>query len=152
MVPKVQSAFGTSSRPPQPRHSPPPSPDPVAWFLNGDNDIRSSYALEDVASEFDTQGLELDWAGLCWDANLRWTPDGWDPKRFRGTKWQNINKDADRRYLMNAYRVNLTRARQGLVIFVPRGSDEDVTRLPQFYEPTATFLAECGIPEIGADE
>ena len=124
-------------------------PDPVTWFLNGDDDIRSSYALEDVASEFDTQGLELDWAGLCWDANLRWTPGGWDPKRFRGTKWQNINKDADRRYLMNTYRVNLTRARQGLVIFVPRGSDDDVTRLPEFYEPTARFLAECGIPEFG---
>jgi hypothetical protein len=124
-------------------------PDPVTWFLNGDDDIRSSYALEDVASEFDTQGLELDWAGLCWDANLRWTPEGWDPKRFRGTKWQNMKKEADRRYLMNAYRVNLTRARQGLVIFVPRGDIDDVTRLPEYYDRTAAFLADCGIPEVG---
>ncbi|MFC4350072.1 DUF2075 domain-containing protein [Fodinicurvata halophila] len=119
--------------------------DPANWFLNGKEDIRSSYYLEDVATEFDIQGLELDWAGVCWDADFRRVNDAWNYYDFRGTKWQNIKDDFRRTYLANAYRVLLTRARQGMVIYIPEGDFEDYTRLPEYYEETFTFLRSCGI-------
>lgn len=122
--------------------------DPASWFLNGKDDIRSSYYLEDVATEFDIQGLELDWTGMCWDGDFRMERDGWGFYAFKGTRWQNV-KDAFRRmYLANAYRVLLTRARQGMVIFVPKGSPDDETRPPAFYDGTYMFLRACGIPEL----
>lgn len=122
--------------------------DPVNWFLNGKEDIRSSYYLEDVATEFDIQGLELDWTGMCWDADLRMEDGKWGHYNFKGTKWQNVNDRFRRAYLANAYRVLLTRARQGMVIFVPRGDQNDPTRPPQFYDETYDFLKRCGIEEI----
>ncbi|MFN3828228.1 MAG: DUF2075 domain-containing protein [Micavibrio sp.] len=122
--------------------------DPVNWFLNGKEDIRSSYYLEDVATEFDIQGLELDWTGMCWDADLRMESGGWGYYSFKGTKWQNVNDRFRRAYLANAYRVLLTRARQGMVIFVPRGDHDDSTRPPQFYDETYDFLKRCRIEEI----
>jgi hypothetical protein len=102
--------------------------DPVDWFLADRSDVRSSDYLEDSATEFDVQGLELDWACVCVDANLRIT-DGrtLEPMTFRGTRWQAV-KDTDRRkYILNAHRVLLTRARQGVVIFVPNGHLDDPT-------------------------
>ena len=122
--------------------------DPVNWFLNGKEDIRSSYYLEDVATEFDIQGLELDWTGMCWDADLRMEDGKWGYYNFKGTKWQNVNDRFRRAYLANAYRVLLTRARQGMVIFVPRGDQDDPTRPPQFYDETYDFLKRCGIEEM----
>lgn len=122
--------------------------DPVNWFLNGKEDIRSSYYLEDVATEFDIQGLELDWIGMCWDANLRREKNTWGLYNFSGTKWQNVNDPFRQVYLANAYRVLLTRARQGMVIFVPKGDNKDNTRLPAFYDETYNFLRLCGIREI----
>jgi len=122
--------------------------DPANWFLNGKEDIRSSYYLEDVATEFDIQGLELDWAGVCWDADLRMEDGAWGYYNFKGTKWQNVNDRYRRVYLANAYRVLLTRARQGMVIFVPRGDDSDHTRPSHFYDDTYEFLKLCGIEEI----
>ena len=122
--------------------------DPKHWFLKGKEDVRSSYALEDIVSEFDIQGLELDWAGVCWDANLRMSNGAWIYKNFRGSKWINVNKEENRRFLRNAYRVLLTRARQGMIIFVPEGDESDITRLPEFYDPIFEFLIECGIEEI----
>ena len=83
--------------------------------------------MEDAGTEFDVQGLELDWVGVCWDANFIWRSDGWLGRRFVGTKWQSIN-EVKQKYLKNAYRVLLTRARQGMVIYVPLGSDQDSTR------------------------
>lgn len=123
--------------------------DPAAWFLNGKDDVRSSYYLEEVATEFDIQGLELDWTGVCWDADFRRTPSGWGHYDFVGTRWQNVNDRFRQTYLANAYRVLLTRARQGMVIFVPKGDASDPTRPPCFYDPTFEFLRACGIPEIG---
>jgi len=120
--------------------------DAVNWFLNGPEDVRSAYYLEEVATEFDVQGLEVDWAGVCWDADLRYNSASWDTLAFRGTKWQNIKKAARQTYLLNAYRVILTRARQGLVIYIPQGDVEDPTRLPEFYDETTKFLNSCGIP------
>jgi hypothetical protein len=122
--------------------------DATYWFLNGKDDVRSSYYLEDPATEFDIQGLELDWVGVCWDADFRAVNGNWAYYRFTGTKWQNV-KDASRRaYLTNAYRVLLTRARQGVVIYVPKGDPTDHTRLSEFYDGTATFLLNCGIEHL----
>jgi hypothetical protein len=121
--------------------------DPPTWFLAGKADVRSSYALEDVATEFDIQGLELDWAGVCWDANFRREDNRWQPHYFRGSRWERVQDPTRAAYLANAYRVLLTRARQGMVILVPRGTELDQTRLPSFYDETFSFLTNCGIPE-----
>jgi len=118
------------------------------WFLNGKDDVRSSYFLEEVATEFDIQGLELDWTCVAWDADMRFSADGWELKKFKGTKWQNIKDDSNRLYLKNAYRVLLTRARQGMVILIPEGDPEDETRLPAFYDRTYQYLLSIGINEI----
>lgn len=121
---------------------------PVHWFLNGKEDVRSSYYLEHVATEFHIQGLELDWACLMWDGDLRYSKNGWKPFSFRGNKWQNIRKEERKQYLINAYRVLLTRARQGMVIVVPDGSSEDHTRKKEYYDPTYRFLKKLGIEEL----
>lgn len=119
--------------------------DPPTWFLNDREDVRSAYYLEEVATEFDVQGLELDWAGVCWDANLRFVAGGWGCHSFRGTAWQTMNAPDRKLYLVNAYRVLLTRARQGMVIFVPHGDSDDPTRPPAFYDGTYDFLKRCGM-------
>lgn len=123
--------------------------DPVHYFLNDSEDVRSSYYLEDAATEFQVQGLELDWACVTWDADLRFNGAGWNFHDFRGSNWNNINKAELRTYLQNAYRVLLTRARQGMAIFIPEGSVDDPTRSPRFYDPTFDYLRDLGIPEIG---
>ena len=122
--------------------------DPVHWFLDEKDDVRSSYYLEDVATEFYVQGLELDWACVVWDADLRVGPDGWRHHQFVGNKWQNIHKAERQLYLKNAYRVLLTRARQGMVIVVPSGDPEDPTRDAEFYDPIFQYLVEIGVSVI----
>lgn len=122
--------------------------DPIHWFLDGKDDIRSSYYLEDVATEFDIQGLELDWACVTWDADFRYKPDGWECKSFVGTKWNKIKAPERQLYLKNAYRVLLTRARQGMVIVVPDGDPSDPTRKPEFYELTFKYLQSIGLKTI----
>ena len=122
--------------------------DPRHWFLNGKNDVRSSFYLEDVATEFDIQGLELDWTCVCWDADLRFTNNGWDYKEFRGTSWNNINDKSRKLYLKNSYRVLLTRARQGMIIFVPYGDKKDFTRVPKYYDSIYNYLKNIGIKEL----
>lgn len=119
--------------------------DPVHWFLDEKDDVRSSYYLEDVATEFHVQGLELDWACVVWDADLRVDRDGWRHHQFVGNKWQNINKTERQLYLKNAYRVLLTRARQGMVIVVPPGDTEDSTRDAAFYDPIYQYLIDIGV-------
>jgi schlafen family protein len=121
---------------------------PVHWFLNDKEDTRSSYYLEDAATEFQVQGLELDWTGVTWDGDLRFTGSGWSFHDFRGDRWTDISNPDNRRYLLNAYRVLLTRARQGMVIFVPPGDSSDPTRSPEFYDSTFHFLTELGIPAL----
>ena len=122
--------------------------DPIHWFLDGKEDVRSSYYLEDVATEFHVQGLELDWACVAWDGDFRYSPSGWVHKSFVGSKWQNINNPDRKLYLKNAYRVLLTRARQGMVIVVPKGDIEDATRLPEFYDETFEYLKSIGFAVI----
>ncbi len=121
---------------------------PTYWFLNDKQDVRSSYFLEDVATEFEIQGLELDWVCVAWDANFRFSNDDWEYKNFRGTSWQNINDEIRKLYLKNSYRVLLTRSRQGIVIFIPEGDDQDETRKQEFYDGTHKYLQRIGIPSI----
>lgn len=122
--------------------------DPVHWFLEGRDDVRSSYFLEDAATEFDVQGLELDWTCVAWDADLRYSTRGWEHWSFRGSRWVHINQEEDRNYLKNAYRVLLTRARQGMVIVVPPGDPHDATRSPGFYNSTFDYLRAVGFEAI----
>jgi hypothetical protein len=121
---------------------------PIHWFLDGPEDVRSSFYLEDVATEFDVQGLELDWAGVTWDADFRYTENGWAHRSFCGDRWNYIKKAERKNYQRNAYRVLLTRARQGMVIVVPPGDVEDATRKPEFYDPTYEYLQEIGFRTI----
>ncbi len=125
------------------------SVDPVHYFLNDAEDTRSSFYLEDAATEFQVQGLELDWVCVTWDGDFRFNGSGWNFHDFRGNRWTNIANADNRLYLRNAYRVLLTRARQGMVIFVPPGDRRDPTRPPAFYDPTYSYLRDLGIPEVG---
>lgn len=122
--------------------------DPVHWFLNDRGDTRSSFYLEDAATEFQVQGLELDWVCVTWDADFRYSQTDWSCHSFAGSKWRAMNKPDRRTYLRNAYRVLLTRARQGMVIFIPHGNSVDVTRAPQFYDTTFEYLKAVGITVI----
>jgi len=120
--------------------------DAPVWFLNDKTDVRSSYYLEEAASEFDIQGLELDWVCVGWDGDFRRGHDGWEYFSFRGTKWQRMNAADRQLYLKNAYRVLLTRARQGMVIFIPPGDSSDPTRPTQVYDSIYEYLQLCGLP------
>lgn len=122
--------------------------DPIHWFLNDQEDTRSSYYLEDAATEFQVQGLELDWTCVTWDGDLRFTHNDWSYHSFRGSSWQSIRKQERQTYLRNAYRVLLTRARQGMVIFVPLGEASDPTRDPGYYDATFNYLSGLGIPVL----
>ena len=117
------------------------------WFLKGKDDVRSSYMLEDVVSEFDIQGLELDYAVVAWDADYRYVDREWTCHNFVGNRWTAINSEERRLYLKNACRVLLTRARQGMAIFVPAGSDDDQTRRREWYDGIYGYLKEIGIPQ-----
>lgn len=148
-------------------------PDTVHWFLDDITDIRSSLFLEDAATEFDVQGLELDYAAIVWDGDMIYDPDHvvlskkdrkkpeliqgpWTQRSFNGGVWQNIASDMRRMYQLNAYRVLLTRARQGMVICVPAGNGAkniddsylDPTRIPLFYDSTYDYLKSLGIKEL----
>lgn len=118
------------------------------WFLNDQEDVRSSSFLEDTATEFDIQGLEIDWAIVAWDADLRMEQGKFTSYQFKGTRWNTIRNEDEQLYLKNTYRVLLTRARQGFVIFIPEGSDSDVTRQHAFYDHTYRYLKQIGITEL----
>jgi hypothetical protein len=122
--------------------------DPIHWFLDGKDDVRSSFYLEDVATEFHVQGLEVDWACIVWDGDFRFSDQGWQHFSFIGDRWNNIRKVERQGYLKNAYRVLLTRARQGMVIVVPEGSDIDQTRAHANYDPTFGYLKSIGLKEL----
>jgi len=121
---------------------------PVHWFLNDKDDVRSSFYLEDVATEFHVQGLELDWACVAWDADFRYSDAGWQQWSFRGKRWQRICRPERMHYQKNAYRVLLTRARQGMVVVVPEGDREDPTRESKYYDATFDYLRSLGLPLI----
>ncbi|NLL23322.1 MAG: DUF2075 domain-containing protein, partial [Tissierellia bacterium] len=118
------------------------------WFLNDKDDVRSSYYLEDVVTEFDIQGLELDYTIVAWDADFRFENNEWHYYIFSGTRWNNVKLASKQNYLKNSYRVLLTRARQGMVIFIPKGSDDDKTRLKKYYNGIFEYLKSIGITVI----
>lgn len=118
------------------------------WFLNDKSDVRSSYFLETAATEFVIQGLEIDWACIAWGGNFHIKDDNWKYQNFKGSKWQKINKEVDKDYLKNTYRVLPTRARQGMVIFIPEGSEMDITRNKEYYDGTFEYLRKIGISKI----
>lgn len=122
--------------------------DPVHWFLDPKEDVRSSFYCEDVATEFHVQGLELDWACVTWDADFRHGSNGWEHWSFSGDRWKSIHKSERKVYLKNAYRVLLTRARQGMVIVVPEGTRDDPTRAVSFYDTTFSYLQSLGFSLI----
>lgn len=122
--------------------------DPVQWFLYGKEDVRSSFYLEDAATEYRVQGLELDWACVTWDADFRRVRAGWDHWRFVGDRWNRVHKVDRQKYLKNAYRVLLTRARQGMVIVVPEGEPTDHTRKREYYDPTFEYFSAIGFPSL----
>lgn len=122
--------------------------DPVHWFLHDKDDVRSSYYLEDVATEFHVQGLELDWAAVVWDGDFRMAGNAWEHFSFVGTKWQRVLAPERRAFQKNAYRVLLTRARQGMALVVPEGDPNDPTRAPAFYDQTFAYLKGIGLPVL----
>lgn len=122
--------------------------DEAHWFLKPSQDVRSSNMLEEAMSEFKVQGLELDWSLIGWDADFRYVEGCFEYYKFSGTKWQNRGSDDSKRYLENTYRVLLTRARQGFIIYIPLGDKGDFTRLPEFYDSTYKYLKDCGIEEL----
>lgn len=134
----------------------------VHWFLEDKADTRSSNYLEDAATEIQVQGLELDYTCLLWDADMRYEDGKWHFYTFNGqTKWveQKGNTESNKermQYMLNAYRVLLTRARAGMIICVPAGNPnkttsgfwEDSTRLPEYYDGTYRYLKSIGIEEV----
>lgn len=122
--------------------------DDSKWFLESPEHIKSAYRLEVAATEFECQGLELDWTAVCWEGDLSWDSGAWSRRRFRGSNWEQVRDPIAQQFVMNRYRVLLTRARQGTVIYVPRGSPSDVTRDPRLFDATAEFLARCGVRPI----
>jgi len=118
------------------------------WFLNDMEDVRSSYFLEEAATEFDIQGLELDWTIVCWDADFRFENGAFNYYSFTGASWKRVHSEEKKIYLKNTYRVLLTRARQGMIIFIPHGSDDDATRAREYYDGTFNYLCSIGIKPI----
>jgi hypothetical protein len=120
------------------------------WFLGSTGDVRRSDQLEVAATEFECQGLELDWVGVCWgdDLCIATSGDRWGYRQFRGSRWQSIHVEASQRYLLNKYRVLLTRAREGMIIWVPSGEPNDPTRQPAPLDRTAAFLEAAGVPGV----
>ncbi len=118
------------------------------WYLAEQTDVRSSFQCEVFATEFEIQGLELDWIGVCWGGDFIWGESGWQLRTFRPgstNRWLSIKNPEKRVFRRNAYRVLLTRARQGMILFVPKGSDEDPTINPDELNATAQYLLRCGV-------
>ena len=129
----------------------------IHWFLEDRTDVRASNYLEDAATEIQVQGLELDFACVLWDADMRYNNGNWEYYKFNGkNKWIPERNVENQKYMLNAYRVLMTRARQGIIICVPEGNSnltaegffEDPTRLPEFYDPTFNYLKSLGMIEI----
>ncbi len=118
------------------------------WFLASPTDIRSSNVLEVALTEFECQGLELDWLAVCWGGDFTWSENRWQFRQFKGTVWQQVQKSGTQEFIRNKYRVLLTRAREGMVIWVPEGSAKDETRPLEWLNATTDFILRCGVRQI----
>ncbi len=121
------------------------------WYLAERSDVRSSFQCEVFATEFEIQGLELDWIGVCWGGDFTWSDSGWQLRNFRpGTnnRWLRIKNPDKRIFRKNTYRVLLTRARQGMVLFVPKGDANDPTISTDELNATADYLERCGVTPL----
>jgi hypothetical protein len=128
--------------PPPPRRS---ELDTISrWFLSPPNDFRSAAALETPLSEYGCQGLELDYVGLCWGGDLIWSNKAWIPRKMRGAKWTVIASEEARAFRLNSYRVLLTRARAGIIVYVPQGDSNDPTRKPGDFDAVVDALQAAG--------
>lgn len=125
--------------------------DPVHWFLHDKDDVRSVLLPGRRGDGVSGAGAGLDWACVVRDGDLRLRDGAWDYYGFVGNRWQRVLKEERRRYLLNAYRVLLTRARQGMVIVVPEGDAGDPTRAAGFYDPVYQLLLEVGVPGIAGE-
>lgn len=121
---------------------------PIKWFLDGKDDVDSSFQLEVTATEFAVQGLEIDYGIVAWDGDYRYNGKEFVYRSFKRSQWQQIHKETRRKYLKNAYRVLLTRSRQGFVIYVPEGNVNDPSTLPEVYDYTYQYLKDIGIEEL----
>lgn len=108
------------------------------------NDVRSSSALEVAGTQFEVQGLELDWVGLCWGEDFLWNGSQWEVRKFNNKIWKPQKNPSKAAFVKNGYRVLLTRARQRLAIYVPCASLNDATRMGSSLETTAAWLLHCG--------
>jgi hypothetical protein len=122
------------------------------WYLADETDVRSSFKCEVFATEFEIQGLELDWTGICWGGDFVWNNStGWQLRTLRSSapsQWKMIKREEKQVYRRNAYRVLLTRARLGMIIFVPKGDPRDSTLSPDEFESTAQYLLRCGVQSL----
>lgn len=114
------------------------------------NDVRASSRLEVIATQFEIQGLELDWVGVCWGEDFLWTGSDWRCRRFNNKKWVPLPPTAARkkRYLLNAYRVLMTRARQGMIFYLPQPEHDEPSRLRVELDQTTDFLISCGAEKL----
>ncbi len=120
------------------------------WFLDSRSDVRSSFQMEVAASEFEIQGLELDFVGLCWGGDFVWDvrTKSWRPLQFSGKKWNHVGNESKAIRIRNKYRVLMTRAREGLIIWIPKGAQQDATRSVSTMDDTANNLLQCGVRPI----
>ena len=121
---------------------------PVKWFLEGKDNVDSSFYLEVTATEFEVQGLEIDYGIVAWDGDVRYEDGEFIYKRFSRSMWCNVNKEERRKYMKNAYRVLLTRSRQGMIIYIPEGNPKDPTTAPELYDSTYEYFKSVGINEM----
>jgi len=125
------------------------------WYLSDETDVRSSYKCEVFATEFEIQGLELDWIGICWGGDFVWNDStGWQLRNLRPaapSAWKTIKRTEKQTYRRNAYRVLLTRARQGMIVYIPKGNEDDPTVRPEEFDATARYLIRCGAIPLGSD-
>ena len=119
-------------------------PEIANWYLNPPGDIRSSFALEVPANQYTCQGLELDFSALCWGGDLVRKSSQWIYQKLGGTRWKQVRSLTRRRFIQNSYRVLMTRAREGMIMWVPEGDERDATRDRAPLDATAEFLVSCG--------
>jgi hypothetical protein len=122
--------------------------DAAKWFLQPPDDVRSSNFLELAITEFGVQGLEVDWACIAWGGDLTRQADTWRTRSFRGSRWATVSDSEEREFVLNRYRVLLTRAREGIVIWIPPGDAEDQSRDPRLYQGVFDYLSGCGVRSI----